>query len=922
MTYKGPWSAEYIESQYSLWKQDPGSVDKDWQFFFQGFELGLTGKPLAGGEECEPCDEESVRKQSRVEALVYRYRDIGHLLSCLDPLAACPTDHPLLNPGSFGLDEKDMERRFYVPGLPENMSRQMTLRELVDHLRRTYCRSVGVEYMHMQDPGERRWLRQRMESEQNMPEIPGDEKIRILKKLIEASGFEQFIHRKYLGQKRFSAEGAEAIIPMIDTLFSHAAAAHGCGQIVLGMTHRGRLNVQTNILDKPYADVIREFESHHNPEAEVGAGDVKYHKGFHGKIKTAGGKELDVIMADNPSHLESVNPVVEGMARARLDAAGNNKDTARVMPLLLHGDAAFSGQGITAETLNMSQLDGFFTGGTVHIIVNNQIGYTALPDDLRSTRYATDIAKSLMVPIFHVHGENPEAAVHVVKLACDYRMTYGKDVVIDVVCYRRHGHNEGDEPYFTQPLMYERIKNRPPLDQLYAKQLEEEKVIDRDSVTTMGEQTRQRLQDSFDKVQQEKPGQESEETASSEHPPTTKPESIPEKKRDGQYSDADTRADPSFLRDLAEMINTVPEGFKVHKKLEKLLEKRLEAVKNGKGIDWSNAESLAFAAIVNQGTPVRLSGQDSQRGTFSQRHSVLFDTSSNDEYVPINRAAKGKGSFESINSLLSEAGVLGFEYGYSLLRKDGLTMWEAQFGDFVNNAQAIIDLYIASGETKWGCASGLVLLLPHGYEGQGPDHSSSRVERFLQLAADENFFVCNPSTPAQYYNLLRRQAAGSILKPLIILTPKSLLRHPAAVSGINELAEGKFMEVIDDPEPVKKPDQVIFVSGKLYYDLLEARSERGIKNTAIVRVEQLYPFPAQQIGSVIKGYKNCKNWVWAQEEPSNMGAWNYIRPLLEKNFSITLKYTGRKASASTATGYHHVHKQQQQQIIDMIMGGK
>ncbi|MFO7932161.1 MAG: 2-oxoglutarate dehydrogenase E1 component, partial [Desulfosalsimonas sp.] len=814
----------------------------------------------------------------------------------------------------------DMDRRFYVPGLPENMTRQMTLRELVAHLRRTYCRSVGVEYMHMQDPEERRWLRQRMESEQNMPAFSGDEKIRILRKLTEASGFEQFIHRKYLGQKRFSAEGAEVIIPIIDTLFSHAAYVHGCENIVLGMTHRGRLNVQTNVLDKPYTDIIREFESHHNPEAEVGAGDVKYHKGFQGKITTSGGKELDVIMADNPSHLESINPVVEGMARARLDAAGN-KDTARVMPLLLHGDAAFSGQGITAETLNMSQLDGYFTGGTVHIIVNNQIGYTALPEDLRSTRYATDIAKSLMVPIFHVHGENPEAAVHVVKLACDYRMTYGKDVVIDVVCYRRHGHNEGDEPYFTQPLMYERIKSRPPLDQLYAKQLEEEQVIDRDSVTAMGEQTRQHLQDSYEKVQQEKPGQESAETSASEHPPTRKPESIP-KKREKQHPGVDTSMSASLLRDLAEKINSVPEGFQVHKKLEKLLEKRLEAVKNGKGIDWSNAESLAFAAIVNQGTPVRLSGQDSQRGTFSQRHSVLFDTSSNEEYVPLNRAAKGKGSFESINSLLSEAGVLGFEYGYSLVRKEGLTLWEAQFGDFVNNAQAVIDLYIASGESKWGCKSGLVLLLPHGYEGQGPDHSSSRVERFLQLAADENFFVCNPSTPAQYYHLLRRQAADSILKPLIILSPKSLLRHPAAVSSIDELAKGKFFEVINDPEPVKNPDQVVFVSGKLYYDLLEARSERGIKNTAIVRVEQLYPFPAQQLDSVIKGYKKSKKWVWAQEEPANMGAWNYIRPLFEKNFSLTLEYTGRKASASTATGYNHVHKQQQQQIIDMVMGGK
>ncbi|MBS0014589.1 MAG: 2-oxoglutarate dehydrogenase E1 component [Desulfobacterales bacterium] len=921
MTYKGPWSGQYIENQYSRWKQNPDSVDADWQFFFQGFELGLTQKPAASEETCEPCDEQSVRKQSRVEALVYRYRDIGHLLSCLDPLEACPTDHPLLNPKAFGLDENDMQRRFYVPGRPENLGKQMTLGELVRHLRQTYCRSVGVEYMHIQDPEERKWLREQMESTQNTPGFSDDEKIQILRKLTEASGLEQFIHKKYLGQKRFSVEGADVIVPMLDSLLDHAAAKHGCGQIVLGMTHRGRLNVQANVLNRPYADVIGEFESHHNPEAEVGAGDVKYHKGFHGKITTSGSRQVDILMADNPSHLESVNPVVEGMARAQLDAAGT-QNTAFVMPLLLHGDAAFSGQGIVAETLNMSQLEGYHTGGTVHIIVNNQIGYTALPDDLRSTRYATDVAKSLMVPIFHIHGENPEAAVHIAKLACDYRMAFGKDVVIDVVCYRRYGHNEGDEPYFTQPLMYERIKNRPTPSRLYAQQLIDQNILNPDTFSQIQEQTTQCIQEAYDRVQKEKTGQPAQKTPAEDHPPTREPEKGREKTPERAAEDVDTRVKPNLLKDLAAKINAAPDDFQLHPKIGKLLEKRLAAVKSGQGIDWANAEALGFATIVNQGIFVRLSGQDSQRGTFSQRHSVLFDTATNAEHVPVNNAAKDGGGFLSINSLLSEAGVMGFEYGYSLIRKNSLILWEAQFGDFANNAQAVIDLYIASGETKWGCRSGLVLLLPHGYEGQGPDHSSSRVERFLQLAADENFCVCNPTTPAQYYHLLRRQARGSTLKPLIVFTPKSLLRHPEAVSSTDDLAKGRFHRIIDDPKALKNPDQVVLVSGKLFYDLAEARNDRGLKNTALIRVEQLYPFAETELASVIKKYKNCRRWVWAQEEPANMGAWNYIRPLFETRFSRTLNYIGRKASASTATGYHHVHKKQQQQIIDMVLAEK
>ncbi|MCF8036668.1 MAG: 2-oxoglutarate dehydrogenase E1 component [Desulfobacteraceae bacterium] len=910
MSYTGPLSPRYMEAMYERWKSDPDAVDRDWQFFFQGFELGRSEMPKPSESECEPCDAESVRKQSRVEALVYRYRDIGHLLSCLDPLAACPTDHPLLNPGAFGLTDDDMNRRFYAPGLPENLDSRITLRELVDHLRQTYCGSVGVEYMHLQDPDERRWLREKMESTRNRPEISRDEKLRILRKLTEAAGFEQFIHRKYLGQKRFSAEGADVMIPMMDALFVHSAEIHGCREIMLGMTHRGRLNVQTNLLDKPYEAVIREFEDQHNPEAQVGAGDVKYHQGFRGSITTPGGRPLDVIMADNPSHLESVNPVVEGMARARLDAL-EPKTTRQVFPLLLHGDAAFSGQGITAETLNMSQLDGYFTGGTLHIVINNQIGYTALPEDLRSTRYPTDMAKSLMIPIFHVHGENPEAAVHTVKLACDYRMAYGKDVVIDLVCYRRYGHNEGDEPYFTQPQMYERIKDRPPPDQLYADRLKEEALIDDEAIKNMRGQSRRCIQAAYDQATQEPPQQEGAEAG----PEDKKSEPQPLK----ETIQADIRVDADLLKNMAGKLNSVPDGFQLHRKLEKLMEKRLDAVKNGKNIDWANAETLAFAVIASQGIPVRLAGQDSQRGTFSQRHSVWVDTATSRPYVPLNHVAEDQAGFECINSLLSEAGALGFEYGYSLIRPDALTLWEAQFGDFVNNAQAIIDLYIASGEAKWGCQSGLVLLLPHGYEGQGPEHSSARIERFLQLAAEENFFVCNPSTPAQYYHLLLGQAAGKIRKPLVIFTPKSLLRHTEAVSALDDLAAGDFSQVLADPEAPGKPERVVFVSGKLAYELFAARRAGAKKNAAIIRLEQLHPFPAKSLQSVIAMYKDCRDRVWAQEEPANMGAWNYIRPLFQKHFSCALSYIGRDAAASTATGYHHVHKQQQQELIDRVL---
>ncbi len=899
MTYEGPWDAEFIESQYERWKADPDSVEKDWQAFFRGFELGRSDAPEK--DDLSRTDADAALKQSRVEALIYRYRDIGHLLSCLDPLAACPTSHPFLEPGAFGLGSEDMGRTFYFRGLPEK-ERSMTLADIIGRLRQTYCGDVGVEYMHLQDPEERGWLMARLEAGQGRHATGPDEKVRILRKLCESTAFEQFIHRKYLGQKRFSGEGADAMVPMVDALVSHAGDVHGCGRIIMGMAHRGRLNMQVNVLGKPYSDILREFENRHDPGMVVGGGDVKYHSGFDGEVSTRGGKRVHVVMAHNPSHLESVNPVICGMARAYQEQDGKH----HTVPLILHGDAAFAGQGVVAETLNMSQLEGYGTGGTIHLVINNQIGYTALPDDLRSTRYATDMAKMLMVPIFHVHGENPEAAVAVIKLAVDYRTAFLKDVVIDLVCYRRYGHNEGDEPYFTQPLMYERIKNRPPLSDIYFNQLKEEGVVDEKGFEEINGGVAACLKAAHDRaVKESEP--EKEKTGAAPGLQTQKQKPLK------------TSVSASRLKSLAKKINRVPDGFSLHRKLERLLTNRRDAVEKGAGIDWANAEALAFASILEDGVPIRLSGQDSQRGTFSQRHSAVFDMKTSEPHVPLNTLGEEQALYYAINSLLSEAGVLGFEYGYSLIRKDGLTIWEAQFGDFANNAQSVIDLYIAAGETRWGRRSGLVLFLPHGYEGQGPDHSSARIERFLQLAAEENMRICIPTTPAQYFHLLRRQAGDSNLKPLVVMTPKSLLRRPEAVSGTGELSRGTFREVIDDPAGVKNPEKVILVAGKLYYELEQARSEEGGDHTALVRVEQLYPFPEKALSEIVHRYKKAARWVWAQEEPENMGAWRFVAPLFRSLFNLELEYVGRKASASTATGYHSVFTDEQKALLRQAM---
>jgi 2-oxoglutarate dehydrogenase E1 component len=895
-------SKDYIDAQYKRWKADPKAVSRDWQFFFEGFEI-------AGAMErktTDVFDEDHVLRQSRVDALIHRYRDIGHFLACLDPLTACPTDHPLLNLSAFNLAVEDLDTQFYAESLVNN--NRASLKDIIRILKETYCRSIGVEFMHLQDPHERQWLQNRMEPRQNRPDLQSEDKLRIMEKLYQAAIFEQFLHKKYLGQTRFSIEGAEVIIPMFDALVSWAGM-NGCREIILGMAHRGRLNVQTHILKKSYEEIFSEFESCYDPGDTFGAGDVKYHNGYLADIKTHQDASLRVFLVNNPSHLESVDPVVQGFVRARQNILEDSSRNA-VLPLLIHGDAAFSGQGIVAETLNMSQLSGYKTGGTIHLVINNQIGYTTLPENARSTRYATDVAKMLMVPIFHVHGENPEAAVHVVRLATEYRKTFNKDVVIDVICYRRYGHNEGDEPYFTQPLMYERIRGRRPLNEVYAQELVEQGLAKLENLDVLEENINKDLEEAFEAVR----------ASVCVFPQSRFYENW--KNFHGNYSHDPLKTGVSLkkLTALARKLNTVPSDFSLNTKLIRLLENRLKRVEKKENIDWANAEALAFGSLLAEGIPIRLSGQDSGRGTFSQRHSVLIDTQTGEEYTPLNALGKRQAPFSVYDSMLSEVGIMGFEYGFSMAQPLGLVIWEAQFGDFANNAQSIIDLYIASGESKWQRLSGLVLLLPHGWEGLGPEHSSARLERFLQLCAGDNIQVCNLTTPAQYFHLIRRQAKSNIRKPLILMAPKSLLRNPLAVSNLKDMTSGSFRAVVDDPDRLKSVRRIIFCSGKIFFELLQRRRKIKNSDTAIVRLEQFYPFPEMQLKTAIQKYKQARKYLWVQEEPENMGAWFFVRPRLEKLTGEAIEYVGRKAASSPATGFPNIYRKEQTAVIDNALG--
>ena len=873
---------EWIEAHYRQWQQSPASVDADWQSFFEGFDLGRS--PLPADQHPDLPD---ALRQSSVQSLIYRYRDIGHLLACTDPLSPCKLSHPLLDLAAFGLAEADLDRHFHIK---RYLKETATLREILATMQSTYCRSVGVEFMYIQEPRERQWLIDRMEPGQNRPQPGREQQLRLLSRLQQGTLFEEFLGRRFVGQKRFSLEGGESLLVALDAIIGAGSSA-GLTGAVIGMSHRGRLNVLANILGKPLPAIFAEFEDN-QPGSFSAEGDVKYHKGYSADV--AG---LHLSLAFNPSHLEAVDPVVEGKCRAHQDASGVDGKK-RLLPLLVHGDAAFAGQGMVAETLNLSQLEGYATGGTIHIVVNNQIGFTTLPEDARSTRYATDVARMLMIPIFHVHGEEPEAVAMVARLALQYRQEFGRDLVVEIICYRRHGHNEGDEPGFTQPLMYEQINNRRPLHLLYGETLAAE-GIPVDAINGMAEAYREALERAAG-------GQ------TPHHQPGSERDDL---QRENKLLPRETAFPAELLKDLTVRMTTLPDGFKPHPKLVQLYEKRHAAVMAGSGIDWGSAEALAFATLLAEGVSVRLSGQDCRRGTFNHRHAVLHDLNSPATFTPLATVPTAAARFMVYDSMLSENAVLGFEYGYSVTALDALTIWEAQFGDFANGAQVIIDQFIASGESKWGRLSGLVLLLPHGYEGNGAEHSSARIERFLSLCAENNLQIATPSTPAQLFHLLRRQMLQPRKKPLIVFTPKSLLRNPVCVSDLADLATGEFKPVIADRVNGEKVSRVLLCSGKIYYELLERRTSSGRSDVAIVRIEQLYPFREDLLREELKEFPENIQVVWTQEEPANMGAWPFLRIELATLLGREPLYIGRPAAAAPATGSHRIHGEEQQQII-------
>jgi 2-oxoglutarate dehydrogenase E1 component len=904
---------DYIEEQYRRWKDDPSSVEESWRAFFEGYELGV-GRPAAPGAVATPATLEAARGQEGVTRLVDAYREIGHYLANLDPLRLQPlrTSHELLELSEFGLSEADLDRPFVNPWAPPS---QLPLRKILAILRETYCRTIGVEFMHVRDRRIRHWLLERMEPCRNRPSFDLQKKRRILWKLNAAELFETFLHSHYVGQKRFSLEGGEMLIPLLDAIIERAGGQYHVRDVVLGMPHRGRLNVLANILDKPFGLIFSEFEGN-APKTVAGDGDVKYHLGFMSDRVFPDGHTMHIALAANPSHLEAVNPVVEGRVRAK-QRHYQPKDRSLGLPILIHGDAAFAGQGLVAETLNLSQLQGYKTGGTVHIVVNNQIGFTTAPSEGRSTRYCTDVAKMIEVPIFHVNGEDPEAVVYVAELALDFRQTFGQDVVIDMVCYRRHGHNEGDEPAFTQPIMYKKIKDRPGIKELYTEHLIMTGELTVDEAETIAETFHEKLKAVYNEVHD-----------SRVPPPAIYTPTNPQwddLKTGYSFEPVATGVPYEMLKHVTEATARVPEGFHRNPKLDRILNARVKAMAEHGHVDWAFAETLAIGTLLLEKTPVRLSGQDSRRGTFSQRHAVLVDFMTGERYTPLNHLAEGQAELCVYDSLLSEAAVLGFDYGYALEEPHMLIMWEAQFGDFANGAQVIIDQFIASAESKWGRPCGLVMLLPHGYEGQGPEHSSARLERFLQLCAEENMQVANCTTPAQYFHILRRQVRRDFRKPLVLMTPKSLLRHKLAVSPVDELVNGRFHEVIDDAT-ITAPDRVrrvVLCCGKVYYDLLARREAAGKQaEVALVRLEQLYPWPAHLIKPALDRYRNAVDWVWAQEESQNMGAWTFVAPRLRDLTGIDFDYVGRDASASPATGSHHIHELEQAELVEAAIGAE
>jgi 2-oxoglutarate dehydrogenase E1 component len=882
-------------------------------FYEQIFnDLNITAPPMHWMSDYQPgafasnINPEETEKQARVLQLINMYRVRGHLIASLDPLGTQSPYHPELDPALYKFTMWDLDREFITGGF--SGLKTARLRTILDILRKTYCDKIGVEFMHIQNPDEKIWLQNKMEPVQNVPQFDENMRKVILEKLITAELHEHFIGNRFVGHKRFSLEGSETLIPVLDLILNEACN-EGIFEVVLGMAHRGRLNVLANIIGKSYESIFSEFEDIPDKDSIQGSGDVKYHLGASGKYSTRNGKSIRVSVASNPSHLEWVNPVVEGIVRAMQTRMGDSKDHKKVMPLLIHGDAAFAGQGIVAETLNLSQLAGYRTGGTVHIIINNQIGFTTTPEDARSSQYASDAAKMIQAPIFHVNGDDPEAALWAAKLVFEYRQTFHKDVVLDLYGYRRHGHNEGDEPGFTQPLLYEKIKNQPSVMTLYSNYLLKKKVFTESGIQSLKDDLNNKLSAAFDRIKQ-KSIQYNAET----------PLAVQKEQIDSRVPVEVTAVSSELLDNVINRITAVPDNIVIHPKLKKLLENRRQFLDQNVKADWAMAEALAFGTLLVEGTPVRLSGQDSVRGTFSQRHLALTDIHSGADYYPLNNISEGQARLEALDSLLSEAAVLGFEYGYSTADPLALVLWEAQFGDFANGAQVIIDNFITVSYEKWELRNSLVLLLPHGYETQGPEHSSARLERFLTLCAQDNMQVCSPTTPAQYFHVLRRQIKSGARKPLIIMTPKSMLRLPDARSPREEFLSGKFLEVIDDNILNKQAvNRVLLSSGKVYYDLLKFRTENKIENSAIVRLEQLYPYNSAKIKEILGSYTNAKKVVWVQEEPKNMGAWMFLSSRLIEDLSDGQKlyYSGRPESASPAVGSAKISAQQQKDLVEV-----
>jgi 2-oxoglutarate dehydrogenase E1 component len=865
--------------------------------------------PALGGRYSE------IAKQTGVIQLINAYRVRGHLIADLDPLGREPNYHPELDPITYGLTIWDLDREFLTGSLGEAIGEGgpkpvATLREILETLRQTYCGKIGCEYMNIQHPEQKHWLQEHMEPEANSWPLDRESKRSILRDLLQAEEFEHFLHARFVGHKRFSLEGAEAAVAILEEVLRRAATRN-VHEIVIGMAHRGRLNVLANVVGKSLTQVFSEFEGHIDPASTQGSGDVKYHLGATG-VRHANGSEIVVSVAPNPSHLEAVDPVVEGIVRPKQDRLGDTQRE-RVIPLLIHGDAAFAGQGVVAETLNLSQLEGYHTGGTIHLVINNQIGFTTAPVESRSTPYSTDVARTVQAPIFHVNGDDPEACIRAAQIAFDFRQQFKKDVVIDMFCYRRHGHNEADDPSYTQPIMYRKIKDHAPVATLYSERLIREGLANSEEIGRWRKEHSERFAKAYEDAQERAEQYEYQELSA-----------VPMEEV-GAFCPR-TAVSRDVLERVVQGMSLFPETFHLHPKLRGFVEKRKEAFGKGGPLDWALGEALAFGSLVLEGTPVRLSGQDSGRGTFSQRHLEYYDYEKGGVYVPLKHLAPDQANFDVFDSSLSEYAVAGFEFGYSVADPLTLVMWEAQFGDFMNGAQIMIDQFLTTAEQKWNQPSGLVLLLPHGYEGQGPEHSSARIERFLTLCAENNIQVANCTAPAQYFHLLRRQMFGGhdrrgVRKPLVIFTPKRMLRHPKCVSQVSDFTGGAFREVIGETGQMDadRVGRVIFCSGQIYYDLLAAREEQKAQHAALARVEQLYPFPAGQVNDVLARYPLSAEVVWAQEEPRNMGPWRFmqehIQPLLDGT-RRQLRYVGRVESASPATGSAKRHQQEHSEIMN------